>query len=170
MVDHTPRTVAEITKNPDAKPPEHACDNPDLNALEFLLAVMHDRTFPLSVRMKAAEGAVPYFTPRAGETRHYPCVDYHCTYVIPDNPALLQGSSTEGPEQNNEKSQSFSPSASDNPHPQCGDPRPYNIERPFPDLSFEQICELIRTTDFDNLPVCECGHRMPFPCKPVRTN
>src|SRR5262249_42533928 len=53
-----------------------------------------------------------YFTPRPGETRHYPCVDYHCTVVIPDNPALRQGSSTEAPEQNNENSQSFSHSAS----------------------------------------------------------
>ena len=153
-------------------PPRHAYNDPDLSPKEFLLAVMRSQHLPLSFRIKAAEAAAPYFTPRPGEARHYPCVGYHLTYVIPDNPALREAlePSTEPPEQINGKSQSFSSSAPNSCQPQCGDPGTLNTERRTEDLSFEQIRELIRTTDFDNLPLCECGHRMPFPCKPVRTN
>jgi hypothetical protein len=155
-------------------PPRHPCDTPGLGPLEFLLAVMHDQTFPITIRIKAAEGAAPYLTSRPGKSR-YPCVPYHMTYVIPDHPRLREACeprtpSTEDPEQNNEKSQSFSSPPPNSCQPQCGDPGTLNTERRTEDLSFEQIRELIRTTDFDNLPLCECGHRMPFPCKPVRTN
>ena len=100
-----PRTVASITKNPDAEPPSHPCDDPSLDARGFLLAVMHDRTFPLSVRMKAAEGALPYFAPRPNESRHYDCVPYHCRIVIEGIPsdhhcAERRASSSEHPPEN----------------------------------------------------------------------
>ena len=153
-------------------PPRHAYDEPNLSPKQFLLAVMRSQHLPLTIRIKAAEGAAPYFTPRRGETRHYPCVDAHIEYVIGDNLALREAlkPSTEAPEQSNGKSQSKGECASNSPQPQCGDPSPLNLTKEPEDLSFEQIRELIRTTDFDNLPLCECGHRMPFPCKPVRTN
>jgi hypothetical protein len=105
-------------------PPRHAYDEPNLSPKQFLLAVMRSQHLPLTIRIKAAEGAAPYFTPRRGETRHYPCVDAHITYVIGDNPSLREalepstdalGPPTVAHEQINEISQSNSHSASNSP-------------------------------------------------------
>src|SRR5262245_29509875 len=142
MVDtnHSVRSVAEPTKNPDAEPPRHPCNDPDLGPLEFLLAVMREPTFPISVRIKAAEAAAPYLTPRPGESRHYPCVGHHLTYIIPcfpeDRPLRPDHDVTKDPEQINANSQSFSHSASNSPLASCGGPRPQNTERPFPRTLF----------------------------------
>jgi hypothetical protein len=38
----------------------HAYDNPELSSVQFLLAVMHDQTVPMYLRMKAAQAAAPY--------------------------------------------------------------------------------------------------------------
>jgi hypothetical protein len=176
-----PRTVAEITKNSDADLPSHACDNPDLNALEFLLAVMHDRTFPLSVRMKAAEGAAPYFTPRPGNSRHYPCVGYHLTYVIPDNLSLRQGHEPRTPEQINANSQSKSQIRSNSHHPSSETPAPLYTETNSYPLSFDDIQQIKAAVQRlhpdadlsqlpDHLTLCECGHWIPFPCKCASIN
>jgi hypothetical protein len=40
--------------------PDHAYDDPNLSALDFLLAVMHDPTTDMADRIKAAETAIPY--------------------------------------------------------------------------------------------------------------
>jgi len=167
----TPRTVASITRK-GLGPRPHACDDPNLSAKEFLLAVMHDTTLPLSTRIKAARDVAPYFVaaPR-------PVAAVTCKIIIPPHDAFFLSSGCEprtlkevakDPGQINANSQSKDEFAPNNPHASCGGPRPHNIERPSPDLSFEQILELIRTTDLDNLPLCECGHRMFFPCRPVR--
>src|SRR5262245_31459659 len=121
MTDSTPRTVAQLTKNPDAEPPRHAYDDPSLGPVEFLLAVMRSKHLPLSVRMDAAARAAPFLTPRCGESRHYPCVGHHLTYVIPDNLSLRQGyeprtpsieDPPNEPDEINRDQQSFSSSAS----------------------------------------------------------
>ena len=38
----------------------HAYDNPELSSVQFLLAVMHDQTVPLYLRMKAAQAVAPF--------------------------------------------------------------------------------------------------------------
>lgn len=38
----------------------HAYDDPDLSAVQFLLAVMRDQSVPLYLRMKAAHVVAPY--------------------------------------------------------------------------------------------------------------
>jgi hypothetical protein len=86
----------------NAEPPRYAYNDPDLSPKEFLIAVMRSTHLPITIRIKAAEAAAPYFTPRPGEARHYPCVDAHLTYVIPDYPSLREACeprtpSTEGP-------------------------------------------------------------------------
>jgi hypothetical protein len=157
-------------------PPRHPCDNPDLNALEFLLAVMHDPTFPIAIRVKAAEGAAPYFTPRPGEARVYPCVDAHLTYIIPDHPRLRealepkspdQAPPTEEPKPINGKSQS-----KDDDDP--GDPNfmtTYSTP-PTPE-DIQQITTAVHQLrpDLAHLPVpefhlCPCGHWITgsYPC------
>jgi hypothetical protein len=43
---------------------EHAYDAPDLSPKDFLLAVMHDESVPMSLRLKAAHTVAPYvYTP-----------------------------------------------------------------------------------------------------------
>jgi hypothetical protein len=43
---------------------DHAYDDPNILALEFLLAVMHDPSVALDDRLRAAEVAAPYVAPR----------------------------------------------------------------------------------------------------------
>ena len=173
-------TVKEFIRN-GLPPQTHAYNDPDLSPKEFLLAVMRSQHLPLSFRIKAAEAAAPYFTPRPGEARHYPCVGYHLTYVIPDNPALREAlePSTEPPEQINGKSQSFSSAASNSRQPQLETPGPSNIETNSSPLTFDEIQEvkaaiqrLHPNADLSQLPdhltLCECGHWVPFPCKCAR--
>src|SRR5262249_52919265 len=133
------------------------------------LAVMHDCTVPITQRVKAAEAVAPYFMPRPGESRYYPCVDYHCKIVIegipPEALSLRQGqeprtlsqeSITKDPGRENRNQQSFSPSRSASPHPYDGEHGSINIET---------IIEDIKSSNVPELTLCtKCGHLMPFPC------
>src|SRR5262245_27410155 len=106
--------MVDTDQSPSAQQTSHryAYDDPSLDAKGFLLAVMRSKHLPLSIRIKAAEGAAPYFTPCPGESRRYPCVSPHLTYIIGDNPSLRHHvPSTKDPEQTNANSQSFSHSA-----------------------------------------------------------
>jgi hypothetical protein len=44
--------------------PDHAYDNPELDSLQFLEAVMRDENVPIELRLKAAEGLLPYQQPK----------------------------------------------------------------------------------------------------------
>ena len=157
----------QSTKAHEPAPP--AYDAPDLSPKEFLLAVMRSNRLPLSERVKAAEAVAPYFMPRPGESRYYPCVDYHCKIVIegipPEALSLRQGqeprtlsqeSITKDPGRENRNQQSFSPSRSASPHPHDGEPGSINIET---------IIEDIKSGDIPELTLCtKCGHLMPYPC------
>src|SRR5262249_25882675 len=116
-----PRTVASITWE-GRGPQTHAYNNPNLSPKEFLLAVMHDTTLPLSTRIKAARDVAPYFiaAPR-------PVAPVTCKIIIPslDEFILRQGEVprtpvnefiAKDPEQINTISQSFSVGRSNNPH------------------------------------------------------
>ena len=43
---------------------DHLYDNPDLNSLQFLAAVMHSPEVDINDRIKAAEALLPYFAPK----------------------------------------------------------------------------------------------------------
>ena len=45
-------------------PQTHLYDDPSLSAVEFLLAAMHDPSLPMSLRIAAARGLLPYTEPR----------------------------------------------------------------------------------------------------------
>jgi hypothetical protein len=82
MTDTNPSTTTQTESAKANEPTHHAHDAPGLSPKEFLLAVMRDRTLPLSTRMEAAAAALPYFAPRPGESRYYESVDHHLTYRI----------------------------------------------------------------------------------------
>ena len=152
---------------------------------------MRDTTLPIAIRIKATEGAAPYFTPRPrpGASLHYPCVSHHLEYVIGDNQALRealargtedQNSFTQDPDGDNANSQSFSSSASNNPQPRDDEPGDPNfMTTNSSPLTFDEIQEvkaavqrLHPDADLSQLPdhltLCECGHWVPFPCKCAR--
>jgi hypothetical protein len=70
-------TVRDFVRKPPVPGPAHPCDAPGLSPKEFLLAVMHDTTLPLSTRIKAARDVAPYIlaAPR-------PVAQPRCTIVI----------------------------------------------------------------------------------------
>jgi hypothetical protein len=56
-------TVKEFTRQ-GLPPQTHAYDDPDLSPIEFLQAIYHDRTLPMSTRIDAARALLPYTEPR----------------------------------------------------------------------------------------------------------
>src|SRR5215471_9895599 len=131
--NHEPtiRTVASITRE-GRGPQTHAYNDPNLSAKEFLLAVMHDTTLPLSTRIKAARDVAPYFiaAPR-------PVAPITCRIIIPSLDEFIPGSGAEprtlkelakDPEQINANSQSKDETRSDNHHARSETPPPYKTE------------------------------------------
>ena len=57
-----PRTVASITRE-GRGPQTHAYDAPDLSPIEFLRAVYHATHLPMSTRIDAARGLLPFTEP-----------------------------------------------------------------------------------------------------------
>jgi hypothetical protein len=77
----------------DPGPSPHAYNDPDLSPIEFLLAVMHCDRLPMSTRIDAARGLLPYTEPRPACA---PSSHVGCTIVIgglgPCDPDPLPGS------------------------------------------------------------------------------
>lgn len=68
-----------VRKSPSEAPgPAHPCDAPGLSPIEFLQAVYRDPLLPMSIRIDAARGLLPYTEPRP--TNSFPP---RCTIVIP---------------------------------------------------------------------------------------
>src|SRR5262245_13610012 len=154
----------------------HPCNDPSLNPLEFLQAVYRDASFPMSIRIDAARGLLPYTEPRP--TNSFPPRRTIVIGGLGDH-----GSAPEDPEQFNTKSQSSSVRRSNNPHPQSGATRPlYSDENPEPspliDYStpptpseLQEIKAAINQLrpDLSHLPIpephlCSCGHWIFGPC------
>ena len=57
----------------------HPCNDPSLNPLEFLQAVYRDPLLPMSIRIDAARGLLPYTEPRPASI---PSSHIGCTIVI----------------------------------------------------------------------------------------
>jgi hypothetical protein len=103
-----PRTVASITRE-GRGPQTHAYDDPDLSPIEFLQAVYRDPSLPMSIRIDAARGLLPYMEPRPARI---PSAEVGCTIVIGGLGPYDHGSAPKDPDGVNGKSQSFPPSAS----------------------------------------------------------
>jgi len=126
-----PRTVASITRE-GRGPQTHACNVPNLSPKEFLLAVMHDPTQPLSIRIKAARDVAPYIAAAPA-----PVPPITCRIILTSLDEFILGSGqgptplkkefstkdpekefvAEDPEQINGKSQSKSAARLYNHHP-----------------------------------------------------
>ena len=91
----------------------HAYNDPNLSPIEFLQAVYRDASLPMSIRIDAARGLLPYTEPKPARI---PSSDVSCTIVIP--PFEARTPDTEAHEGDNRKSQSFSEIANNNHHPQ----------------------------------------------------
>ena len=167
-----PRTVASITRE-GRGPQTHAYDAPDIGPLEFLQAVYHATHLPMSVRIQAAEAALPYANSFPRPVVQGPTI----TIVI---------GGLKDPEQINEKSQLKEFLRADNCQPWCGDPGPSNtemnsnppapkpflsttgpsyIEKTLERLSLSEIIKIVANTPEHLLPTCTlCGHPVMFPC------
>jgi len=99
MADRNQRTVASITRK-GCGPQVHAYNDPSLSATEFLRAVYCDPTLPMSIRIDAARGLLPYTEPRPARA---PLSYVGCKIIIgglgPCAPDPLPGS-TENHSQN----------------------------------------------------------------------
>jgi hypothetical protein len=154
-------TVAELVKDPNAKPPRNAYDDPTLSPKEFLLAVMRSQHLPLAIRTDAATKVAPYFTSRPRGSSSRQCADAHLTYVIGDNLALREGYAPRPPDTNTPdgkigNKQSFSSSASHSSTAHDGHTPAPNIETIIEDLNSGNIPEPTLCA--------KCGHLMPYPC------
>jgi hypothetical protein len=77
-----PRQVVKdfVRKSPSEAPgPAHPCDAPGLSPIEFLHAVYCDPHLPMSIRIDAARGLLPYTEPRPACA---PSSHVGCTIVI----------------------------------------------------------------------------------------
>jgi hypothetical protein len=53
---------------------DHEYNKPELSPKEFLLAIMHDRTVPMCMRIEAAAMVAPFYTsPQATQKVHPTC-------------------------------------------------------------------------------------------------
>jgi hypothetical protein len=162
-----------------AKAPElatHPYNDPSLGPLEFLRCVYRDPLLPMSIRIDAARGLLPYTEPRPASS---PSSHIGCTIVI----GGLGPRATDPPEQINENLQSFSVSADNSCQPSSEPPAPVNTEtnsypQTFIDYStpptpaeLQEIKAAINRLrpDLAHLPIpephlCACGHWIFGPC------
>ena len=107
-------------------PHSHAYNDPDLSALEFLCCVYRDASLPMSIRIEAARGLLPYTEPRPARI---PSSDVGCTIVIGGLGPCDPGSGEGEPEQIVGETQSFPEIADNTCQPPSGGPGPSNMMR-----------------------------------------
>src|SRR5262245_34504276 len=173
-------TVRDFVRKSSAEAlgPAHPCNDPDLSPLEFLQAVYRDPLLPMSIRIDAARGLLPYTEPPPGPrpTNSVP----RCKIVIGGLGACAAEPS---PEQINSETHSF-PLRRSNSHPaQSESPGPINTETTsypltLPDYStpptpaeLQEIKAAINRLRPDlshhSVPAphkCGCGHWIVGPC------
>jgi len=183
MVDRNQSSPEERESTP------HPCDAPGLGPRAFLLAVMHDRQFPLAARMDAAArllrlyGEESFARPKLCYRIEGFDSDHHCAEAERRGSVFEhRGSGSDHPgEMDNGKSQSNLLSRSNNhgSHDrQTGSP---NLTTNTEPLTFDQIQEIKAAVQRlqpdidlssvpDHLTLCACGHWMLFPCKCASIN
>jgi len=158
----------------------HAYNDPNLSPIEFLQAVYRDASLPMSIRIDAARGLLPYTEPKPARI---PSSDVSCTIIIP--PFEPRTADHEAHEGDNGKSQSFPEIANNICQPLSGGPGPSNmmtIPEPSPFIDYSQphtpeelqaikaVINRLRPGDA-HLPIpefhlCPCGHWITgtYPC------
>jgi len=105
----------------------HPCNNPNLSPIEFLEAVMHDDTFSIALRAKAAKALTSMQTKAPVPPITIHIKDPYSHEYLTRFPWLKEFAAKD-PEQVNTNSQSKSRIRPDNPQPSSETPGPTNIE------------------------------------------
>ena len=105
----------------------HPCNNPNLSPIEFLEAVMHDDTFSIALRAKAAKALTSIQTKAPVPPITIHIKDPYSHEYLTRFPWLKEFAAKD-PEQVNTNSQSKSRIRPDNPQPSSETPGPTNIE------------------------------------------
>src|SRR5215831_5593386 len=105
----------------------HPCNNPNLSPIEFLEAVMHDDTFSIALRAKAAKAVTLIHTKAPLPPVTIRIKDPYCHEYLARIPWLKEFAA-EDPEQVNTNSQSKSRIRPDNAQPSSETPGPINTE------------------------------------------
>ena len=150
-------TVKEFTRM-GLPPQTHGYDDPSLDPLQFLTVVYRDSSLPMSIRIDAARGLLPYTEPRPASI---PSSYVGCKIIIP--PFESRTPDHEAHEGDNRKSQSFSEIANNNPHPQSGGPGPSNMmttPEPFP---FIPDYSTLSPEEIHHLKAIALKHGLPEP-------
>ena len=174
-----PRTVASITREGHG-PQHHPCNDPSLGPLEFLHAVYCDPLLPMSIRIDAARGLLPYTEPRPA---NIPSLHIGCTIVIgglgPCTTEPEPRSPADPTKNHSENLLSAGKTLTRDGEP--GDPENTEMNSnplPFPDYSIppthtelQEIKAAINRLrpDLAHLPIpephlCQCGHWIFGPC------
>ena len=103
------------------------CNNPNLSPIEFLEAVMHDDTFSIALRAKAAKALTLIHTKAPVPPITIHIKDPYSHEYLARFPWLKEFAAKD-PEQVNTNSQSKSRIRPDNPQPSSETPGPTNIE------------------------------------------
>ena len=156
----------------------HPCNNPNLSPIEFLEAVMHDDTFSIALRAKAAKALTLIHTKAPVPPITIRIKDPYCHEYLARFPWLKEFT-TKDPEQINTISQSKSRIRSNSDHPSSETPGPLNTETNSYPLSLidytpaeiQQIAAVVHQLrpDLAHLPIptphlCACGHWIFGPC------
>jgi hypothetical protein len=177
-----PRTVASITREGHG-PQHHPCNDPSLGPLEFLHAVYCDPLLPMSIRIDAARGLLPYTEPRPA---NIPSLHIGCTIVIgslgpcdpspePRSPADPTGFHSQNPfGANITVPRDGEPQAPQNltTDPEASTFRPFSstpgqsfIEHTLSRLSLDEIMRISADVPEHLLPTCTiCNFPMMYPC------
>ena len=130
----------------------YPCNAPGLSPLEFLRAVYNDPSLPMSIRIDAARGLLPFTEPAPRPVVQGPTL----TIVI---------GGIEDPEQIVEKTQSKSENRSNNHRPFWTTPGQSYIEKTLERMSLSEIIKTIANTPEHLLPICTiCNFPMIYPC------
>src|SRR5215510_12883043 len=105
----------------------HPCNNPNLSPIEFLEAVMHDDTFSIALRAKAAKALTLIHTKASVPPITIRIKDPYCHEYLARFPWLKEFAA-EDPEQINANSQSKDFIRSNSHHPQSETPGPLYTE------------------------------------------
>jgi hypothetical protein len=175
-------TVADFTRL-GLPPQTHAYDDPTLSAIEFLQAVYHATHLPMSTRIDAARGLLPYTEPRPTSI---PSSHVGCTIVIGGLGPCDHGPGTRCPSAGSTKNHSENLLSGSKTLTRDGEPGdPQNLTTtpepsPFIDYSTPPTPEDIQAIkaainalrpDLAHLPtpefhLCPCGHWITgtYPC------
>jgi len=170
MVDKNPSPRSE-----DPEPTRHECDNPNIGATDFLLAVMHDRQLPLATRIDAAAKLLriypdEWFTPRV--TIRIP--DQHDTLSTGPGPIATDGRLGIGrhflPRENKARTRSDDNSDAITLRENTDTYTPdYSVPPTAQEIEEIKAAVHALRPDYDpsqpvTLHLCACGHWLTFPC------